>query len=331
MSLISDFLDWIHIDDEPCAAEEDFDNESKKPTKSKHKLEMPRKRSMNNDDKDDFVAIDFETMTSLKTSACAIGLVKVIDGEIVQQFYSLINPVRDEYTDKEPNISIHGISLSEAEKANTFAELFEGLRLFIDGYPLVCHNKAADIAIINALMDYYGLTGIDTDSAICTYKLTGKSLSKCCEELGIKEERHHNALWDAEICARIYLNLIGKPYIDKGGGTYLRKTLDFKGREIDASHRQRLNEEQIKNKNTIFYGSTVVITGVFDSYSDRDSLAADLQSLGAKISSSISKKTTHVLVGENAGPKKIEKIKQLQDEGYEIKIIRENELAELLK
>lgn len=41
----------------------------------------------------DFVAIDFETMTPELTSACAIGLVRVHSGVISQKFYSLIKPI----------------------------------------------------------------------------------------------------------------------------------------------------------------------------------------------------------------------------------------------
>lgn len=305
------------------------ENESKKEESSKpsHSLQPPRRRSMNDDDRDDFVAIDFETMTSLRTSACAIGMVKVIDGEIVQQFYSLINPIRDEYTDKEPNRNIHGIALETAEKATPFSELFDGIRFFIGNLPIICHNKSADIAILEQLMDYYNLTGIDTSSAICTYQLTGKSLSACCKEFGIKEERHHNALWDAEACARIYLELIGKPIISQGGNTVFGGRGPMaSARVVDKGHRHRLEDTQISNKETIFYNSTVVITGVFERFPDRDELASKLQLLGAKITSSISKKTTHVVVGSDAGPKKIEKIRQLQSEGVAIKMIREHEL-----
>lgn len=306
------------------------EDKPEKPVK-KHTLQMPRHRDMNDDDRDDFVAIDFETMTGLRTSACAIGMVKVIDGEIVQEFYSLINPVRDEDTDRQPNRKIHGIDLATAEKANTFAELFEGIRLFIGPLPIICHNKAADIAILNQLMEFYGLSGIDTENAMCTYEMTGKSLSACCKEFGIKEENHHNALWDAEVCARIYLELIGKPIIQQGGNPIFGKDSPFAtSRNISKEHRARLEDDKIENKDSIFYNSTVVITGVFERYDDRDKLAAILQSMGAKITSSISKKTTHVLVGSEAGPKKIEKIRELQADGYPIKVIREHELKEYL-
>lgn len=306
---------------------EDENNNKVAPNKPIHKLQPPRQRSMNDDERDDFVAIDFETMTSLRTSACAIGMVKVIDGEIVQQFYSLINPVRDEYTDSEPNRKIHGIALETAEKAAPFPAIFEGIRLFIGALPIVCHNKSADIAILNQLMDYYNLTGIDTSSAICTYQLTGKSLEACCKEYGIKNDRHHNALWDAEVCARIYLELIGKPIISQGGNAVFGSNGPLSsGRVISKEHRYRLDSDQINNKNTIFYNSTVVITGIFENFPARDELASKLQLLGAKITSSISKKTSYVIVGNEAGPKKIEKIKQLQNEGFPIKMIREHEL-----
>lgn len=319
------FLDYFKIS---VSAE---NAETPERREKEYSLQDPRHRSMNDDSQDDFVAIDFETMTALRTSACAVGLVKVIDGEIVQELYSLINPIRDEYTDKEPNRKIHGISLATAEKANTFAELFEGIRLFISGLPIVCHNKFADIAILEQLMNYYGLSGIDTSNVICTYQLTGKSLSDCCKEYGIKEIRHHNALWDAEACARIYLELIGKPIINQGGSSVFGKNTPIGStRKINNEHRHRLADDEIEHKDSIFYNSTVVITGVFEKFESRDELAAKLQLLGARITSAISKKTTHVLVGEGAGPAKIEKIRQLQSEGYPITMLREHEFEKYL-
>ncbi len=42
-----------------------------------------------------FVAIDFETMTAELSSACAVGMAKVVNHDIQQKFYSLINPIPD--------------------------------------------------------------------------------------------------------------------------------------------------------------------------------------------------------------------------------------------
>ena len=40
----------------------------------------------------DFVAIDFETANNERTSVCAVGIVVVRDGEIVDSYYSQIHP-----------------------------------------------------------------------------------------------------------------------------------------------------------------------------------------------------------------------------------------------
>ena len=48
--------------------------------------------------------------------------------------------------------------------------------------------------------------------------------------------------------------------------------------------------------------------------------------LGADINSSISKKTNFFIIGEDFGPKKMEQVQKLQAEGYDIKILDENEL-----
>ncbi len=290
--------------------------------------EHVHRRPLNDDPNDDFVAIDFETMTSKRTSACALGMVKVIDGVIMQKFYTLINPIRDIHTDKQPNRPIHGISLSSVEKTFSFKEIFEGIKMFINGYPIVCHNKGFDISVLNSMMDFYGLEGIDTTNVICTYSMTGLSISECCERFGIPEINHHDALWDAEVCARIYLELLGKPIIETKCGFYSSED-SFGDHKLNKKYRTKLDEDEVTDKSTIFYNSKVVITGVFETYS-RNELGELIQKLGAKINQSISTQTNIVIVGESAGPRKMEKITELKDAGIDIRIIREQELLSIL-
>ena len=56
------------------------------------------------------------------------------------------------------------------------------------------------------------------------------------------------------------------------------------------------------DSDNMFFQKTVVITGTFQKYT-RDELTEKLQSLGAKVTGSVSKKTDFVLCGENAGSK----------------------------
>lgn len=294
-----------------------------------HNLDFPRCRPMNSDPTDDFVAIDFETMTHLRTSACALGMVKVIDGCIVQRFYTLINPIRDEYTDKEPCLCVHGIPLAEAEKAPTFSQLFPMLKDFIENLPLVCHNAGFDLDVFNQTMKWFGLDGIDTKNYHCTYHETGKSLKDCCEQYGIALPHHHDALCDAEACARIYLSLIGKPLLEVNS-EFKQSGNNKTSKAIQSAHRLKLDDDQIENKQTIFYNSTVVISGTFEDFPSRDDLAAKLQALGAKVNSTISKKTDILIAGAGVGPAKLAKVRELHDQGHRIRILQAHELADAL-
>jgi replication factor C subunit 1 len=57
-------------------------------------------------------------------------------------------------------------------------------------------------------------------------------------------------------------------------------------------------------------GLTFVITGVLDSL-DRDGAAELIQKYGGKVTGGVSKNTSFVLAGEDAGPSKLEKVQYL--------------------
>ncbi len=75
---------------------------------------------------------------------------------------------------------------------------------------------------------------------------------------------------------------------------------------------------------TRFAGMTFVLTGELSKYK-RDEASAIIESFGGKASSSVSKKTTYVLAGENAGSK----LKKAQELG--INIITEEQFEEMIK
>lgn len=75
-----------------------------------------------------------------------------------------------------------------------------------------------------------------------------------------------------------------------------------------------LTEEKIAQPaDSPFLGKTIVITGSFEKY-DRKELTEQLQNLGAKVSSSVSKKTHLVIAGEAAGSK----LSKAQELGVEV-------------
>lgn len=81
-------------------------------------------------------------------------------------------------------------------------------------------------------------------------------------------------------------------------------------------------EEEIVKEN-IFNGKTVVVTGSLETYS-RNEIKEKLDSLGAKVSGSVSKKTDYVIVGKDPGSK-YEKAVELN-----IKVISEDEFKNMI-
>lgn len=82
-------------------------------------------------------------------------------------------------------------------------------------------------------------------------------------------------------------------------------------------------EEEIINENP-FMNKTIVVTGSLNNYS-RGEIKDKLQSLGAKVSSSVSKNTDYVLAGEKPGSKYDKAV------NLEIKVIDEDEFFNMIK
>lgn len=158
-----------------------------------------------------FTAIDFETATGRRDSACAVGIVVVEGGEIADRFYSLIQPPNNYYWRK--NIRIHGIRPSDTLTAPTFEAVYPELRSRLRGRVVVAHNETFDRSVLRRAMEYYGLWYGDLDLPDrweCTLKIYRRKgfrpckLSDCCRCMGI-DLNHHEALSDAMACAQLYL------------------------------------------------------------------------------------------------------------------------------
>lgn len=83
-----------------------------------------------------------------------------------------------------------------------------------------------------------------------------------------------------------------------------------------------IGQERGKKKEGVFSGQTFVITGTLPTFS-RDDAKAFIESHGGKVTDSVSKKTSYLVLGESPGSK-FDKAKSL-----EVKIIGEDELKKL--
>lgn len=160
------------------------------------------------------MAIDVETANGEATSVCAIGAVKVVEGIIVDRFYELVRPEPEYYA--WFCTRVHGISLDDTADARNFAQVWKDVMKMTGTLPFVAHNKAFDESRLRACCRCYGLewpgnefycTLIQSRKLIPRAHLTSYSLPYVCDFLAIPFHDHHNALADAEGCAKIAMAL----------------------------------------------------------------------------------------------------------------------------
>ena len=141
---------------------------------------------------ENFAAIDFETANNERTSVCSVGVVVVRNGEIVDTFYSLIQPEPNYYY--YWNTRVHGLTREDTEEAPVFPEVWAQIEPLIEGLPLVAHNKA------------FYCTCVASRRRLPM--LPNHQLHTVAEACGYHLEHHHHALADAEACARIAMKIL---------------------------------------------------------------------------------------------------------------------------
>ncbi len=275
----------------------------------------------------DFTAIDFETMTAERTSACAIGIVRVENNVIVQKFYSLIKPIPDNR--ESNNTHVHGITPEMVAKAPSWLDLWPWVKEYFEDQTIVAHNAEFDLDVLDRISDYYGID-FPIKDYVDTMQITHLGLSDSCVLSGISLDNHHDALCDATACAQIMLTCFGvRPSEPRSTMKQLQK--ERKIREDLSETKKPLEAEEVANKDTPFFQKKVVLTGVLSSFPIREEVACMLKRYGADINGSISKKTNIVIVGNGCGPSKMKKIEELQKQGVEIKVIYEPEFLEIIE
>lgn len=276
-----------------------------------------------------FTALDFETFTPERSSACAVGLAKVKDGHIIHKFYSLINPIPDDRT--TDNSAVHGITAEMVAQAPTFADLWPLIKGIIGDDSIVSHNADFDEDVWKAQLIHYALDTPGRHNFVCTFKMTGLSLEACCARHNIDMGTHHDALDDAIACAKVMLAEAGQLQTSKFTGGVSQALEQRAAKKYDRATLDPLADEEIEDKSTPFFHARTVVTGTFDAYPNRNELGLKLQTLGADINTSISKKTNVVVMGKGAGPSKMKKIEELKASGCDIRIIYEPELIDILE
>lgn len=155
----------------------------------------------------DFAAIDFETATTARDSACAVAVVVVRNQRIAHRAFRLIRPPRREFRFTD----IHGITWADVQFQPTFGEIWPELERLVNGAVfLAAHNAAFDRSVLAACCQTHRLSTPPVPF-VCTMHLARRhwgiyptKLPDVCRFLGIPLH-HHDAASDAEACARILM------------------------------------------------------------------------------------------------------------------------------
>lgn len=154
-----------------------------------------------------FAAIDFETANNARDSACALAMVIVERGRVVERLYELIRPPSREFLFTH----IHGLSWHDVKAAQRFDTVWAEMARALAGVEfLAAHNAPFDKGVLGACCESYGLAA-PAQPFVCTVRLARvqwdirpTKLPDVCNYLGINL-RHHQADSDAEACAQIVI------------------------------------------------------------------------------------------------------------------------------
>ena len=158
----------------------------------------------------DFCAIDFETATNDRNSACELGVSLVENSQIVMTKTWLIKPPSYPYFNQR-NIDVHGILPSDVKDAPTFDDIWYEVEDMIYGNLMIAHNASFDAGVLRSCLDYYGIFKPKINY-LCSIQIAKKSWNYL-PKYGLKnladyhqiQFKHHKAGDDAEACAKISL------------------------------------------------------------------------------------------------------------------------------
>ena len=145
-----------------------------------------------------------------------IGAIEIVNHlPTGRQYQVYLNPERDMPPEAE---RVHGLSIAFLADKPLFAAVCDELLTFIGEAPLVAHNAGFDVGFLNAELARAGRAVLSTERVIDTVEIARRkfpgaqaSLDALCRRFQIDTTHRtkHGALLDAELLARVYLELVG--------------------------------------------------------------------------------------------------------------------------
>lgn len=158
-----------------------------------------------------FVVFDVETPNCMNNRMSAIGITVIEDGELVDEFFSLVDPeTHFDYF----NVQLTGISEETVRNAPTFPELWAQIEPLMSSGLLVAHNAVFDMGVLRKCLSDYEIQWKPYVRYLCTVQMGRRvmpgmshKLNDLCCHYGICLD-HHQAASDSRACAQILLRYL---------------------------------------------------------------------------------------------------------------------------
>lgn len=297
----------------------------------------------------DFVAIDFETANTNRDSACSVGLAVIENGKLSKSFNSLICPPVLDFN--RFNVQVHGLTEVDVKDSPSFAEIWPHLISLIDNKPLVAHNAAFDMSVLNASAKQAAIK-LPNIEYFCTLKLCkdllpglhNYRLGTLAKIFGLNLN-HHEAQSDAVACAQIAIRLSG--IADSVDHEIVTRGLQDSSTQVPYEQALQTPTNAPNpdcmilpaNPDGRFKDMRFVLTGNMY-YLTRNEAIKVIEAQGGKVVSAVSGQTDYVIVGGNTWQKyqadesttgKLKKALEIQSKSGCIKILPEDVFYKLIE
>lgn len=295
----------------------------------------------------DYVVLDTET-TGLSPSWCEtieVGILKVKDGEVIDQFQTLIKPKFlpiDEFITE-----LTGITSEMLEDAPLPSDVSDNIVSMIGEEPILGHNVCFDVSFIKALTNKeFKNTLFDTKRIGLHVFPNDKhsleaTIDSCIKDGALIEDvGHHRTIKDCINTYRCYewmrLKLIDIYGVNpEEGYKEFKKANKAKQPSIKASEiKPTVNDIDESNP---FYGTSIAFTGKLETMT-RNEAMQNAVNLGATPKTSVGKKLDYLVLGsldfvsslKGEKSSKLLKAEELARQGYDIRVIDEKFFTEFL-
>ncbi len=153
-----------------------------------------------------YIVLDLETPNRYSNSMCSIGIVKVEDGRITDNIYSLIDP---EAEFDEFNINFTGITPEDVEGKPTFKEFWKEYEELLTNNLIIGQNITFDLSVISKSLTRYKMP-IPVFNYYCTLCSSRRNLNLPDYSLGYIVDNvlkttynAHNAMDDAKMTNKL--------------------------------------------------------------------------------------------------------------------------------